>query len=80
MPGGIYMSESQRRWCSIKTATEYFGLKSPKTLYSLIARGRLRDGAVLRLGRQLRIDIRAIEEERRNLASSSSKSNLGGKK
>ena len=68
------MSESPRRWYSIKSATEYFGLKSPKTLYSLIARGRLGHGAVLRLGRQLRIDIRAIEEERRNLARSSFKS------
>jgi excisionase family DNA binding protein len=68
----------QRRWFTIAEAGEYFQL--PKgTLYSLANRGRLPDGAVLRLGRQLRIDIRAIEEERKNLASSSSKLNYGGK-
>jgi len=52
------MSESP--WCSISEAAKYFQL-TPKTLYSLIGRGRLPEAAVLRLGRQIRIDIRAVE-------------------
>jgi excisionase family DNA binding protein len=50
-----------RRWYSVREAAEYFSM-SKKTLYSLAARKRLPDGAVLRLGRQIRFDVRAIEE------------------
>jgi len=54
-------SQSQRRWFTAAETADYFGL-SAKTLYSLVARGRLPEGAVLRLGRQLRFDITAIEQ------------------
>lgn len=54
---------SGRRWLSVSEACKYFGLKSSKTLYSLAARGRLPKGAVLRLGRQIRINVTVIEEE-----------------
>ena len=57
----------QKIWYSIAEASQYFGLKSPKTLYSLAARGRLPKGAVLRLGRQIRINIAAIEAEAEGL-------------
>lgn len=50
-----------RSWRSIAETCEYFGLKSPKTLYSLAARGRLPEGAVLRLGRQIRVNVEMIE-------------------
>jgi hypothetical protein len=52
-----------RRWYSISAAAEYFGLKSPKTLYSLIGRDRLPKGAVLRIGRQIRLNVAAIEAD-----------------
>lgn len=51
-----------RRWLTVVEAAEHFSL-SRKTLYSLAARGRLPAGAVLRLGRQLRIDVATIEAE-----------------
>jgi len=51
----------ERRWYSIREAAEYFNI-SVKTLYSLAARGRLPEGAILRIGRGIRIDVRAIEE------------------
>jgi hypothetical protein len=51
---------SERRWYPIREAAAYFGLK-PKTLYSLAARSRLPEGAVLRIGRQIRIDVAVIE-------------------
>jgi len=53
---------SEHRWLTIPEAAEYFGLKSAKTLYSLAARGRLPAGSVLRLGRQIRIDVKSIED------------------
>ena len=53
--------EGRRSWRSISDAARYFGLKSPKTLYSLVARGRLPENAVLRIGRQIRISVEAIE-------------------
>lgn len=56
------MSEG-RVWRSVTEAAEYFHLRSGKTLYSLAARGRLPEGAVLRIGRQIRIDVAAIEAE-----------------
>lgn len=49
-----------RRWLTIAEASSYFEI-SKKTLYSLAARGRLPKGAVLRLGRQIRINIEVIE-------------------
>jgi len=49
-----------RRWVSVSEAGEYFGIK-PKTLYSLVGRGLLPKGAVLRLGRAVRIDVNAVE-------------------
>jgi len=52
----------QRHWFSVPEAANYFGLKSAKTLYSLAGRGRLPEGAVLRIGRQLRIRVDLIEE------------------
>jgi excisionase family DNA binding protein len=50
----------ERRWLSVHEAGLYFGLNA-KTIYSLAARKRLPAGSVLRLGRQLRIDVSAIE-------------------
>jgi len=52
----------ERHWFTIAEAANYFSMKS-KTLYSLAARRRLPDGAVLRLGRQVRLDVKKIEEE-----------------
>lgn len=51
-----------RRWYSVPQAAIYFGMKAG-TLYSLAGRGLLPDGAVLRLGRQVRINIEIIEKE-----------------
>jgi len=50
-----------KRWYSIAEAADYFSIKKC-TLYSLVGRGLIRDDAVLRLGRQIRLDIRKIEE------------------
>lgn len=57
------MEPSNCRWLTIREAAEYFNFKSTKTLYSLAARGRLPQGSVLRLGRQIRINVAAIEAE-----------------
>jgi len=54
------MDFSGRRWLTIAEASEYFAL-SRKTLYSLAARGRLPANSVLRLGRQIRINVKAVE-------------------
>jgi len=51
----------QKRWFSVSEAAEYFAF-STKTLYSLIGRGRLPRGSVLRIGRAIRIDVHKIEE------------------
>ena len=51
-----------RPWLTIVEAADHFAI-SRKTLYSLIGRGRLPAGAILRLGRQLRINVAAIEAE-----------------
>jgi len=51
---------TERRWYSIREAAEYFGLPS-KTFYFLAARKRLPVGAVLRIGRAIRIDVTRIE-------------------
>lgn len=50
------------KWLTIAEAADHFALKS-KSLYSLVARGRLPKGAVLRLGRQIRISAEVIEAE-----------------
>lgn len=47
----------EKRYLTVAEAGRYFSI-SPKTLYSLAARGRL---PVLKLGRAIRIDIAAIE-------------------
>jgi hypothetical protein len=52
----------KRRWVSISEAATYFDIPA-KTLYSLAARGLLPKGAILRLGRQLRVDIEAVEKQ-----------------
>jgi excisionase family DNA binding protein len=56
------MIKHQRTWLTVAEAAEYFQI-SPKTLYSLAARDRLPEGAVLKLGRQLRLNVEAIEHE-----------------
>jgi len=55
------MSE-RRRWYSIPEAAAYFSIK-PKTLYSLAARRRLPERAILKLGRSIRLNIEVIERE-----------------
>jgi len=50
-----------RRWYSIRETAEYFGLRSPKTLYLLVGKGKLPPGSVLKIGRQIRINVEAIE-------------------
>lgn len=57
------MDFSKRKWLTIAEASKYFGLRSPKTLYSLAARNRLPRGSVLRIGRQIRINVEIIEAE-----------------
>ncbi|MBN2241148.1 MAG: helix-turn-helix domain-containing protein [Acidobacteria bacterium] len=49
-----------RRWLTVRQAGELFQV-SPKTLFSLIGRGRLPAEAVLRIGRQIRLDVAALE-------------------
>jgi TolB-like protein len=51
----------ERIWFSVAEAAQYFGLKSSKTLYSLAARHQLPEGAVLRIGRQIRVNVKVIE-------------------
>jgi len=53
----------ERRWFTISETSAYFSLKK-STLYSLIGRGMIRDDAVLRLGRQIRLDIKKIEQQK----------------
>jgi excisionase family DNA binding protein len=49
-----------KKWYSVREAAAYFNIK-PATMYSLAARGRLGEGAVLRLGRQVRINPEKVE-------------------
>ena len=49
-----------RRWYSARELGAALSIK-PKTLFSLAARGRLPKGSVIRLGKQLRFDLAAIE-------------------
>ncbi len=56
-----------KRWYSISEAAEYFSMKK-STLYSLVGRGLIRADAVLRLGRQIRLDIKKIEEKNEKIS------------
>jgi excisionase family DNA binding protein len=51
---------SERRWYAIDETADRLRL-CRGTVYSLASRGRFPAGSVLRLGRQLRFDIAAIE-------------------
>jgi len=51
-----------KKWFTVKEAAEYFSIKK-QTLYGLIGRGLVPGDAVLRLGRQIRLDIKKIEEK-----------------
>jgi len=51
-----------KNWLTVPEAAKYFDMKA-KTLYSLIARGRLPEGSVLRLGRLIRIRPATIEAQ-----------------
>jgi len=53
---------ADRRWFTVSAAAEYFDTK-PKTLYSLAARGLLPEGAVLKLGRSIRLNVEIIEKK-----------------
>jgi hypothetical protein len=54
-------NQPHRRGFTVAETAAYFSLPA-NTLYSLAARGRLLKGAILKLGRQLRFDIMAIEK------------------
>jgi len=58
---GIY--SMTKKWYSVREASQYFDLNQ-KTLYTLIGKGQITADAVLRLGRQIRIDIKRIEEQK----------------
>jgi len=51
---------TQSPWMRISEASAYFSIPQ-KSLYSLIARGLLPPGTVLRLGRQLRVNAAGVE-------------------
>ena len=65
---------TERRWVSVSEASAYFGINR-KTLYSLAARGLLPPGAVLKLGRTVRINISVIEGD--GASTTFSKRNAG---
>ena len=50
----------ERRWFTAAEASAYFS-KPAKSFYSLAARKLLPPGSVIKLGRELRFDIAAIE-------------------
>jgi len=54
-----------RRWFSAKETGVIFDI-APKTLLSLASRHRLPPGSVLRLGRQVRFDVKKIEDAGEN--------------
>jgi len=56
----------EKRWFKISEAADHFAI-SRKTLYSLIARDRLPDGTILRIGRQIRINVEVMENAARKL-------------
>lgn len=51
-----------KRWFTIREAAEYFSMKE-KTLYGLVGRELIPADAVLRLGRQIRVDVKKIENK-----------------
>ena len=53
---------SQGPWLTIAQAADYFAIPK-KSLYSLASRKLLPSGAVLRLGRQIRINPTVIEAQ-----------------
>ena len=57
------MASLKKKWMTVAEAGDYFSIPK-KTLYSLAARGLLPANSVLRLGRQIRIDVSVIEAER----------------
>lgn len=52
----------EKKWFNAREVGEIFGIPA-KTILSLAARGRLPKGSVLRLGRQVRFDVKMIEAE-----------------
>ena len=52
----------EKKWFNVAEAAEYFSIPV-KTIYSLASRGLIPGNAVIRLGRQLRVDLKKIEEE-----------------
>jgi hypothetical protein len=52
---------AERKWFTGREAGEYFN-KSYKTMLSLAARELLPKGSVIKLGRELRFDVIAIEK------------------
>jgi len=52
----------EKKWFTAREVGEIFNIPS-KTMLSLAARGRLPKGSVLRLGRQVRFDVKMIEAE-----------------
>jgi len=53
----------QKRWYTVAEAAEYFSLKK-KTVYTLIAKKEFPEDAIIRLGHQIRVDIKRIEEQK----------------
>ncbi len=52
----------EKKWFNAREAGQIFDIPA-KTMLSLAARGRLPKGTVLRLGRQVRFDVKMIEAE-----------------
>jgi hypothetical protein len=52
----------EKKWFTAREVGEIFSIPA-KTMLSLAARGRLPKGSVLRLGRQVRFDVKMIETE-----------------
>jgi hypothetical protein len=51
-----------KTWVSIAEASRHFGL-ARGTMYSLAARGLLPPGSILKLGRQIRVNVEKIEAQ-----------------
>jgi excisionase family DNA binding protein len=51
-----------RKWFSVREAADYWGIKS-STLYALLGRrkAKLPEGSLVRIGKQIRIDIEKID-------------------
>jgi len=61
------MDFSGRKWLSVAEAADHYFSISRKTLYSLISRDMLPEGSVLRLGRQIRINVKIIEGDSKGI-------------